>query len=487
MTLHGTLPGFQNISFEESTSTSAGVDRQCFKQMQDGATAVVKVCCFRPSDAPFLASPYPSLVIIGLLILCSDLTTTMHSPTRTGPTSHFNPPTMTGRQATRTRQKYKDSCTHCAGAKVRCSKEKPRCTRCSERGLDCSYGLSYRYGRLPARAKLSASGFIDHAVTTAPATPRELLPNGSRTPSPASEPTSMPMSWLSESNMNLLNANAPAMTGFNNLHFDAHASNNFMGHNYDTAAPLAPIPHTQAFPALTPASDPMTSTAATFNTIGYIPCLDTLNQPAATRRHHSRSVSSSSSMPSAYEYNTAAFPNASPVAFGTPPETPRARPAQSYSANVHHDCLSQAAAMLLSLRHEPMSGQMRDRETIGYILQMIECDCFTRDNHVRMLLVLVGFEVMERYSKATQDETTMTSTEGILEDLQIVLKLIERLLRRLREAGTGNYSHGLIPASPPSQVRGSSISFAVFGQLEADLRKHLRGISHNTVDVLRRV
>ncbi|KAI1200624.1 hypothetical protein F5X97DRAFT_84872 [Nemania serpens] len=394
---------------------------------------------------------------------------------------------MTGRQATRTRQKYKDSCTHCAGAKVRCSKEKPRCTRCNERGLDCSYGLSYRYGRLPARAKLSVGGgFMDQASSTAPSTPRELLPNGSRTPSPASEPTAMAMSWLSESNMNMLNANTSAINGFTNMNYDAHASNGFMGHTYDaTTAPLAPLP-TQAYQNLTPTSDPISSSAATFNTINYLPCVDTLNQPNS-RRHHSRSVSSASSMPSGYDYNTAAFPNTSPVTFGTPPETPRAQPPQHYTANMHHDCLSQAAATLLSLRHEPVSGQARNRETMEYILQMIECDCFAQDSHVRMFMVLIGFEVMERYSKATQDDMAMTSTEGILEDLQVVLKLIERLLRRLRETGTGNYSQGLIPGSPSNQIRGNTISFAVFGQLEADLRKHLRGISHNTVDVLRRV
>ncbi|KAI0460167.1 hypothetical protein F5B21DRAFT_134505 [Xylaria acuta] len=393
---------------------------------------------------------------------------------------------MTGRQATRTRQKYKDSCTHCAGAKVRCSKEKPRCTRCVERGLECSYGLSYRYGRLPARAKLSTAGFIDQAVTTAPSTPRELLPNGSRTPSPASEPTTMPMSWLSESNMNMLNATT-AINGFSNLNYDAHTSGNYMGHGYNTStASLAPVPPAQAFQTLTPTSDPMPSTGATFNTISYISCLDTLNQPV-TRRQHSRSVSSASSIPSGYEYNTTAFPNTSPVTFGTPPETPRARPLHNYSANMQHDCLSQAAATLLSLRHEPISAQARNRDMMEYILQMIDCDCFAQDSHVRIFMVLVGFEVMERYSKATRDGTAMTSTEGILEDLQVVLKLIERLLRRLRETGTGNYTQGLAPSPISSQIRGSTISFAVFGQLEADLRKHLQSISHNTVDVLRRV
>jgi hypothetical protein len=283
--------------------------------------------------------------------------------------------------------------------------------------------------------------------------------------------------------MNMLNTNTSSMNGFPHMNYDTH--NNYMGPAFDgTTASMPSIP-SQAYQTLTPTSDPITTTAATFN-VNYLPCLETLNQPA-TRRNHSRSVSSGSSMPSGYDYTAAGYQNASPVAFGTPPETPRARPVQNYAPTMQHDCLSQAAATLLALRHEPLSGQARNREMMEYILQMIDCDCFAQDSHVRMFMVLIGFEIMERYSRGTQGDMAMTSTEGIIEDLQVVLKLIERLLRRLRETGTGSYPQGLTPGSPSGQIRGTSISFTVFGQLEADLRKHLRGISHNTVDVLRRV
>ncbi|KAI1828517.1 hypothetical protein F4861DRAFT_5997 [Xylaria intraflava] len=393
---------------------------------------------------------------------------------------------MTGRQATRTRQKYKDSCTHCAGAKVRCSKEKPRCTRCHERGLECSYGLSYRYGRLPARAKLNAAVFIDQAVTTAPSTPRELLPNGSRTPSPASESATMPISWLRESNLNILNTNPSALNGFAHMNYDAHASNNYIGPTFNSAnTPLTSIPP-QAFQASAPMADPIASTGATFNTISYIPCLDTLSQPT-NRRHHSRSVSSASSMPSGFDYNTGSFQNTSPVTFGTPPETPRAQPVQNYAPNMQHDCLSQAAATLLSLRHEPLPGHARNREIMEYVLPIIDCDCFAQDSHVRMFMVLIGFEVMEMYARVTRDGMILSSTEGILGDIQMMLKLIERLLKRLRDIGTEAYAQGLTSDSPSGQTRGKAISLAVFAQLETDLRKHLRDISHNAVDGFRRV
>ncbi|KAI2636183.1 hypothetical protein GGS21DRAFT_489897 [Xylaria nigripes] len=389
---------------------------------------------------------------------------------------------MTGRQATRTRQKYKDSCTHCAGAKVRCSKEKPRCLRCNERGLECSYGLSYRYGRLPARAKLSTAVFIDQTAATTPSTPRELLPNSSRTPSPASEPTAMPLSWLNESNMSILNANPSALNGFTHVNYDTHAPNNFMGSSYDaTHAPLSSV-STQVFQDHVPISDTIASTTATFNTINYISCLDTLNH-STNRRHHSRSVSSASSMPPALDYNTGAFQNTSPMAFGTPPETPTAQPIQSYATSMPHDCLSQAAASLLSLRRESIQGQARNQEMMEYILQIIDCDCFIHDNHVRMLSILIGFEAMDIYSRINQEDMIMST----LGELQVMLKIIESLLRRLKEMRTGAYAaQGLLPDSPSGQARGNVISFAVFDQLEVDLRRQLRSISHRTIDVFRR-
>ncbi|PTB48339.1 hypothetical protein M431DRAFT_513745 [Trichoderma harzianum CBS 226.95] len=52
----------------------------------------------------------------------------------------------------KTRQKFRSSCTNCATAKVRCSTTRPECARCVERGLECLYAPSNRYGRPPASA-----------------------------------------------------------------------------------------------------------------------------------------------------------------------------------------------------------------------------------------------------------------------------------------------------------------------------------------------
>ncbi|CAG7961783.1 unnamed protein product [Penicillium olsonii] len=51
-------------------------------------------------------------------------------------------------------QKLKDSCDKCSAAKVRCTKEKPSCSRCDKLGNACSYSPARRVGR-PYRPKES--------------------------------------------------------------------------------------------------------------------------------------------------------------------------------------------------------------------------------------------------------------------------------------------------------------------------------------------
>ncbi|GAB7330919.1 hypothetical protein MBLNU13_g02440t1 [Cladosporium sp. NU13] len=43
--------------------------------------------------------------------------------------------------------KLRDSCIACSASKVKCQKEKPTCSRCSERGIKCEYATSRRTGR----------------------------------------------------------------------------------------------------------------------------------------------------------------------------------------------------------------------------------------------------------------------------------------------------------------------------------------------------
>jgi hypothetical protein len=61
------------------------------------------------------------------------------------------------------RKKVRESCNNCAQSKVRCSKERPVCARCEDRGLFCRYSLSRRTGK---RGPSSSSSLSDVAAST---------------------------------------------------------------------------------------------------------------------------------------------------------------------------------------------------------------------------------------------------------------------------------------------------------------------------------
>jgi hypothetical protein len=67
-------------------------------------------------------------------------------------------------------RKLRDSCTGCASSKLKCTKEKPTCSRCSRRGLACVYVASRRTGRASHSANrgvaASVAGSTRHKGTS---------------------------------------------------------------------------------------------------------------------------------------------------------------------------------------------------------------------------------------------------------------------------------------------------------------------------------
>ena len=43
--------------------------------------------------------------------------------------------------------KIRDSCNNCSAMKIRCGKERAKCSRCAQKGLDCDYSISRRTGK----------------------------------------------------------------------------------------------------------------------------------------------------------------------------------------------------------------------------------------------------------------------------------------------------------------------------------------------------
>ncbi|OJJ05022.1 hypothetical protein ASPVEDRAFT_197972 [Aspergillus versicolor CBS 583.65] len=88
-------------------------------------------------------------------------------------------------------RKLRDSCIHCANSKVKCNKEKPVCSRCARRRLDCEYKVSRRTGRT-SRAVNQLPGIGAATRTTGTST------------SPALQPASIGISAVASSQSSLL-------------------------------------------------------------------------------------------------------------------------------------------------------------------------------------------------------------------------------------------------------------------------------------------
>jgi hypothetical protein len=71
--------------------------------------------------------------------------------------------------------KLRDSCQSCANSKVKCSKDKPTCARCAERGTTCQYLVTQRTGRkfgVRSNSHSASNGRIA-PLATAPSSPRQ--------------------------------------------------------------------------------------------------------------------------------------------------------------------------------------------------------------------------------------------------------------------------------------------------------------------------
>ncbi|KAJ0419692.1 aflatoxin regulatory protein-domain-containing protein [Aspergillus carlsbadensis] len=65
-------------------------------------------------------------------------------------------------------RKLRESCSHCAHSKVRCTKEKPSCARCMNRHLVCEYKVSRRTGRTSRAAGEVCAHSEDKSGTSPP-------------------------------------------------------------------------------------------------------------------------------------------------------------------------------------------------------------------------------------------------------------------------------------------------------------------------------
>ncbi|KAF2464732.1 uncharacterized protein BDR25DRAFT_396602 [Lindgomyces ingoldianus] len=66
------------------------------------------------------------------------------------------------------RLRLRNSCHGCASSKLKCSQDKPTCSRCAKRGLTCEYLAAKQGGRKPNRQSVSSQSRCDRPADAAP-------------------------------------------------------------------------------------------------------------------------------------------------------------------------------------------------------------------------------------------------------------------------------------------------------------------------------
>ncbi|KAF2178408.1 hypothetical protein K469DRAFT_718222 [Zopfia rhizophila CBS 207.26] len=96
------------------------------------------------------------------------------------------------------RPKLRNSCHACASSKLKCSQDKPTCSRCAKRGLTCEYVAAKRGGRKPnSRSNISENRGNDVSNTAINANGDVHSPSqANRFAPPSSNPTTDPLRWL---------------------------------------------------------------------------------------------------------------------------------------------------------------------------------------------------------------------------------------------------------------------------------------------------
>ncbi|KAI9878039.1 MAG: hypothetical protein M1830_002090 [Pleopsidium flavum] len=408
-------------------------------------------------------------------------------------------------QQQQTRKRLKDSCNSCATSKVKCSKDRPSCTRCEDRGSYCYYSPSQRSGRRSAPSSVGA----------APA---------STTITPQNEP------------LNFESHNTPPNTTLAGLASDNSHFPDFQTNDFDGEAP--PLWGAGVISTLNLDGTAFDSTMA--SPLSYA---TTGNNGFES---FDRFLSGSGSNPSAgFDGVDSLLSN-----FGGPHPLAPPTPFSLYDSGQNpffednkcttdrpHSCLTLALNILPMLHIppptctlvsvSPSEGNSSLFPTIDYVIStnkaiidsisiMLTCSC-SLDEQLASILSLIAFKIMAWYAAAARDvdgnEPSYNSTlaservshhpitvgkyhlggvdrsrmraQLILSELHRVVRLVELLSKRFEEArlrtdvsmgGSGVEGMG---------TKTDWISASIFVRLEADLRKRLRALTKETMAILR--
>lgn len=346
------------------------------------------------------------------------------------------------------RQRFRSSCTNCAAAKVKCSTTRPNCARCSEGGLTCFYAPSNRYGRRPA---WMTSDPYCLARETSPTMPVESPMN-----------SALYHQLLSQHN-------------FNNWIPQVNSSCRCLTRGLPFSNLLPPQPN------ILPVSSTLDWAMSGLDRVSNM-------EP---REINSTAIETASALPNRPLIGSISGDQSDP----------------SDSSEVSHSCIAQAAQILVDARTDHKTGErireigstrggtlleercrdaelimgdviFTNRKIIDQVTRIMGCDCAVADCQILVVISLIWFHLIDKYSEATTVSTEVVTTglisrqtrdritgsvQVLLGELRGLSSLVETLLARSTEGRAAAPGHGAV-----------GVSVSVFRQLQGDLTRHLR-------------
>ena len=442
------------------------------------------------------------------------------------------PSTSTHRHTTaRDRPKMRNSCHACASSKLKCSQEKPTCSRCAKRGLTCEYIAAKQGGRKPNRHASSANRGNDVSNAAVNANDNVHLPS--------------PADWFPPSSLNT---------------------------STDPPGFMYPSPKTNVSGSSDMLQDffsPMDQTLSSTSTDRGTDLDDFFNSPIVTSRDMSdvnifgitdfrpTGIDSSSN---GSENLSDAFPMFEDavsefLALSVPSSTVKA--STSSSKEVHNNqevrptespcsCLVQALGFMKQLFPSSSNACMtwatqdldrataiptiqaviaRNEATIEAVSTMLKCSC-SQDGYLLAVMSLIIFKVLGWYAAVARKTSSLQGPQAcrsrqpspseqvlqnptvvgsycldgadsprmaaqlVLSELHRVRRLVEQLSSKLKVQAAKEGRRGAAETPESLDLDNEMtlpLSAVICDQLDVDIRKRLKALSFEMIDRLRRL
>ncbi|KUJ11676.1 uncharacterized protein LY89DRAFT_739099 [Mollisia scopiformis] len=424
----------------------------------------------------------------------------------------------------------RSSCHACAASKLRCSREKPTCSRCSKRGVPCEYVAAKRGGRKP---------------NSRPSTSTTVTGSGSENRSPSASNTAVNSNANDSDNVNWFatpsaNQRVDPLHSPDSLHMSPQtksyvASPDILQDLFgpmDQMLSLGP-PDTEI--DLTDYISPPMSFSADMADVPFFGAVDFFS----TGMDDSNNGSLSGSFP--------AFDVSELFAVSIP--SPAPKDLNSADRGFHSfqeihatespcSCLVRALGLMAKLfpssyldqSSAPLAIQVaitQNEITIEAVSKMLECSCL-QDGYLLVVVSLIIFRVLGWYEAIARQKTgtqdppanysrsssgsslsglvVQCSTVGkhnldgadslrmtaqqVLGELHRVRRLIDQLSSKLKVQAAKEWRRGETEVSANLDLdleMKLPLSAAMYSQLDVDLKKRLRALSLEMIDRLRRL